>query len=123
MYNNFSDIKKYRKAISKNDNTMKNIITNNNFKKVSLNNRVIQKSHRFFNNRLNKEELGVSDQYNSGRCWIFAFTNMIQRHMLKKYQIKDFNISHVYLAFWDKFEKSHTFLKRIEETKKKTIIR
>lgn len=121
MYNNFSDIKKYRNSITQKDNTMKNIITNNNFKKISLNNKVVQKSHHFYNNRLNKDELGVSDQHNSGRCWIFAFTNMIQRHMLKKYKIKEFNISHTYLSFWDKFEKCHTYLKRIEETKKLDI--
>jgi bleomycin hydrolase len=117
MYNKLSDIKNYEKAITKYDNTMKNIITNDNFGKVSLNNRVLQKSHYFFNHKLDKKELSPVDQMNSGRCWIFAFTNMIQRHMLNKYKIEKFNISHVYISFWDKFEKCHTFLKRIEETK------
>ena len=68
MYNNFSDIKKYRNSITKKDNTMKNIITNNNFKKISLNNKVVQKSHHFYNNRLNKDELGASNQHNSGKA-------------------------------------------------------
>ena len=121
MYNKFKDIEKYKKSLSKKEVTMKNIVTNNNLKKVSLNNKVVQKSHRFFNKRLDKDELGVSNQFNSGRCWIFSFTNMIQRHMLKKYKIKHFNISHVYLSFWDKFEKCHTYLKRIEKTKHKPL--
>nr|QFG75057.1 MAG: peptidase C1-like family protein [Megaviridae environmental sample] len=118
MYNKLSDIKNYDRGITNHDNTMKNIVANNHLGKISLNNRVLQKSHFFFNHRLDKKELGVSDQSQSGRCWIYSFTNMIQRHMLNKYEIEKFDISHIYITFWDKFEKCHTFLKRIEENKK-----
>ena len=46
MYNNFSDIKKYRKALSKTDNTMKNIITNNSigFKGYTISDAIVMQN-------------------------------------------------------------------------------
>jgi bleomycin hydrolase len=55
-------------------------------------------------------ETTITDQHNSGRCWIFAFLNVIRIPMIKKYKLKDFEFSQNYLFFYDKLEKANYFL-------------
>jgi bleomycin hydrolase len=50
-----------------------------------------------------------TDQKNSGRCWIFAGLNVLRTPMLKKYT-DDFQYSQNYIAFWDKLQRTNTFL-------------
>lgn len=57
--------------------------------------------------------LPVENQQQSGRCWIFAATNMIREQIAKKLNLEDFSISNSYLAFWDKIERSNFFLESI----------
>lgn len=52
----------------------------------------------------------VADQKHSGRCWLFAATNVLREHIGKKLGIENFELSQSYLAFWDKFERCNYFL-------------
>ena len=54
--------------------------------------------------------MDVTDQQSSGRCWLFAATNVLREHIGKKLNIENFELSQSYLAFWDKFERSNYFL-------------
>ncbi len=54
--------------------------------------------------------MDVTDQARSGRCWLFAATNVLREHIGKKLHIENFELSQSYLAFWDKFERSNYFL-------------
>jgi len=55
----------------------------------------------------------ISNQKSTGRCWLFAALNTIRPEIVKKNKLKDFEFSHIYLAFWDKMEKANTFYERI----------
>ncbi len=57
--------------------------------------------------------LPVTNQERSGRCWIFAGCNIIREEIAKKYNLKDFELSENYIAFYDKLEKCNYLLENI----------
>jgi bleomycin hydrolase len=66
---------------------------------------------RTFKFRLDPHVLPVNNQQNSGRCWIFSFTNMIRRKLIKYYKLDpSFNLSTKFILFWDRLEKINALL-------------
>lgn len=59
--------------------------------------------------------LPVTAQKNSGRCWIFAGLNVLREVIAKKYNLKDFELSQNYTAFYDKLEKINYFIESIDD--------
>ncbi len=68
----------------------------------------------FFKYRVNVK--GITNQYSSGRCWMFTSTNALRPIVMEKYSVNSFNFSHSYLFFWDILEKSNLFLENIIAT-------
>ena len=60
--------------------------------------------------------LEVTNQMNSGRCWLFAATNVVREAIARELNLEKFELSQSYLAFWDKFERANYFLESILET-------
>ena len=60
--------------------------------------------------------LDVTNQQASGRCWLFAATNVLREKIAKDLNLDAFELSQSYLAFWDKFERANYFLESILET-------
>lgn len=58
----------------------------------------------------------VSNQKQSGRCWMFAALNTFRHKMIDSFQLKDFELSQNYTFFWDKYEKSNYFYENILAT-------
>lgn len=54
--------------------------------------------------------LKATDQKNSGRCWIFAGTNVLREIVAKKINVEEFELSQNYVAFFDKLEKTNYLL-------------
>lgn len=65
---------------------------------------------------VNIETLEVADQKASGRCWLFAATNVLRERIAKKCNMEKFELSQSYLAFYDKFERCNYFLESVLET-------
>lgn len=51
----------------------------------------------------------VTNQKQSGRCWLFSLVNTLRHQFAAKYKVKDFNLSQKYLFFWDKIERANIF--------------
>ena len=47
------------------------------------------------------DDWSVTNQKRSGRCWIFAGTNLLRVGAMKKMNLKDFEFSQSYIFFWD----------------------
>lgn len=62
------------------------------------------------------DEWTVTDQKQSGRCWLFAGLNLLRVGAMKKMGLKDFEFSQNFVQFWDQFEKSNYFLEAIIDT-------
>lgn len=65
---------------------------------------------------LELKTLPVTNQKASGRCWLFAATNVLREKIAKDLNMKNFELSQAYLAFWDKFERCNFMLESIIET-------
>lgn len=59
---------------------------------------------------LELETRGVTNQKKSGRCWMYAAMNIMREIVAEKCNLKEFELSGNYLAFWDKLEKCNDFL-------------
>ncbi|KAK5660682.1 hypothetical protein OQA88_12046 [Cercophora sp. LCS_1] len=69
-----------------------------------------------FNVKIPFEGGPITNQRNSGRCWLFASTNVFRVALMQKYGLDSFELSQAYLFFWDKLEKSNWFLEQIIST-------
>lgn len=58
----------------------------------------------------------VSNQHQTGRCWIHAGFHFLKTWFLKEYGLNDFHFSCNYLAFYDLLEKANYFLEMILDT-------
>lgn len=61
------------------------------------------------------QTLPVTNQAKSGRCWIFAGLNFIREKVANKYNLKSFEFSQNYIAFYDKLEKINYFIESIDD--------
>ena len=61
--------------------------------------------------------LPATNQKSSGRCWIFAGCNVLREAIAKKYDLKNFELSQNYIAFYDKLEKCNFLIESLIELK------
>jgi bleomycin hydrolase len=66
-----------------------------------------------FNVRIPHEGTPVTNQRSSGRCWLFATTNVFRIAYMARYNLAEFELSQAYLFFWDKLEKANYFLETV----------
>lgn len=58
----------------------------------------------------------ITNQKQSGRCWMFAALNTMRFRVMKKLGLKTFELSQAYPLFYDKLEKANYFLENILKT-------
>ena len=63
----------------------------------------------------------VTNQQNSGRCWLFAGLNLLRAGAMKKMNLKEFEFSQNWAMFWDKLERANYFLEAIIETADRSV--
>ncbi|MBQ6731308.1 MAG: C1 family peptidase [Bacilli bacterium] len=68
-----------------------------------------------FNFDINIKTLPAANQKASGRCWIFAATNVCREIVAAKCNLSNFELSQSYLAFYDRLEKSNYLLESVIE--------
>ena len=66
-----------------------------------------------FNFDINIKTLPAANQKASGRCWIFAATNVCREIVAAKCNLSNFELSQSYLAFYDRLEKSNYLLEAV----------
>jgi len=86
-------------------------IYNNPIYQLSINKEIIIDNPFIFNHEVSGD-FKITNQKNSGRCWLFATLNMIRFLACKSWQIdtKELEFSQSYLFFWDKYERYHRYL-------------
>jgi bleomycin hydrolase len=102
--------------IKKTNKVLKNVNTKSDFKKLILKSDYIQNNKQVFKKVIDVNA-NITNQKNSGRCWLFAFLNIIRFKMIKKYKLQpDFELSQNFLFFYDKLEKANYYLNYILES-------
>ncbi|MEE8575963.1 MAG: C1 family peptidase [candidate division Zixibacteria bacterium] len=93
---------------------MQNAVTVTTINKLALNRAVVTGIDNSFSCKL--DDWAVTNQKNSGRCWMFAGTNLLRVGAMKKMNLKEFEFSQSYVFFWDKIERANYFLESIIDT-------
>ena len=60
---------------------------------------------------------GITNQYQSGRCWIFTGLNVLRAKMIDEQNLETMEFSQNYIFFYDQLEKSNLFLQAVIDTK------
>ncbi|UYM04759.1 C1 family peptidase [Solicola gregarius] len=98
---------------------MQNAVTKTSVNDVALDRRVVTGIDHSVSNLL--DDWDATDQKQSGRCWLFAGTNLLRAGAASKLGVKDFEFSQNYLLFWDKFEKANHWLESILATAERDV--
>ena len=94
-------------------------VVNNGVQKASFNSEGIRDLNRTFSIEIPTDN--VTDQKQSGRCWLFAALNVLRHKFAKQYHAKNFTFSQSYLFFWDRIERANIFFNHILETADKPV--
>ena len=60
---------------------------------------------------------GITDQHQSGRCWLFTGLNVLRAKMISDLDLGELTFSHNYLFFYDQLGKCNLFLQAVIDTK------
>jgi len=94
----------------KTNKVLKNVNTKSHFKNLVVKSDYQQNKKQVFKKVIDVEAT-ITDQKETGRCWLFAFLNIIRFKMIKKYNLlPSFEFSQNYLFFYDKLEKANYYL-------------
>ncbi|MFQ3624826.1 C1 family peptidase [Lactobacillus johnsonii] len=94
-------------------------VVNNGVQKASFNGEGIRDLNRTFSIEIPTDN--VTDQKQSGRCWLFAALNVLRHKFAKQYHAKNFTFSQSSLFFWDRIERANIFFNHILETADKPV--
>lgn len=104
-------LNKYKNKFNKKakNKILQNAITKNGIINASYNTFEVSKLQNIFNVEV-KDMVSVTNQKQSGRCWMFASLNIIRPIIAKNLGTKDIDLSFTYLFFYDKLEKANNLL-------------
>ncbi len=93
---------------------MKPVFAKNNMGSMAYVTEKAKKMQFFFNHEV--KTMTATNQKSSGRCWLFAATNVLREIVGKKLNVEQFELSQSWLAFWDKFERVNYYIEAIADT-------
>lgn len=94
-------------------NIMQNVLSKNQITKtIKINDTRIYNRHNF---EINIPTMKATNQFSSGRCWIFAGLNLLREIIAKKLNVDNFELSQNFTGFYDKLEKINYVLENIIE--------
>ena len=89
-------------------------VTNCGVVKAATNNEIFRQDRHQFS--ISLEQGKITNQKQSGRCWMFAALNTMRFAVMQKLNLATFELSQNYTLFYDKLEKANYFLESILET-------
>ncbi len=95
---------------------IRNAVSMNSIRKLSANQDDMSAPDTWFSHKVKSS--GITDQQQSGRCWLFTGTNVIRAQVMKRTGMTNFHFSQNYTFFYDQLEKSNLFLQGIIDTRK-----
>jgi bleomycin hydrolase len=78
---------------------------------ATINSKRLNEIDYIFLNSIKKKCTKSTNQGRSGRCWMFSGLNMFRHFVIKALNMNNFEFSETYLFFWDKFERSNSYLR------------
>jgi bleomycin hydrolase len=88
-----------------------NAVTRNNVDDIALDHHILFGTDHSFSIAL--DDWGVTDQKQTGRCWMFAGLNLLRFAARRTLGVKEFEFSQNFVMFWDKLERSNYFFEAV----------
>jgi bleomycin hydrolase len=88
-----------------------NAVTRNSLDDIAVDQRVVFALDHTFSTSL--DDWGVTDQKQTGRCWMFAGLNLLRFSARRALGVKEFEFSQNFVMFWDKLERANYFFEAI----------
>ena len=98
---------------------MQNAVTQTPVDDIALDRGVLTAIDRSVSHHL--DDWKVTNQQQSGRCWLFAGLNLLRVGAARELGIKDFEFSQNHLMWWDKFERANYFLEAVIDTSAREV--
>ncbi len=97
------------------EKALRNAISANDINKLAVQQGIEATYDYYFSNEVPSK--GVTDQVQSGRCWLFTGLNVLRADLIERYNLGAFKFSHNYNFFWDQLEKCNLFLQGVIDTR------
>lgn len=117
-FDEIADFQKNYQADARNHVAEMATVTNG-VQQASFNTEAVRDINRTFSIEIPTD--AVTNQKQSGRCWLFAALNVMRHQFAKKYHAKNFVFSQAYLFFWDRIERANIYFDHILETADKPV--
>ncbi|WP_249416692.1 aminopeptidase C [Streptomyces sp. TS71-3] len=98
---------------------MQNAVTQTPVDDVALDRRVLTGIDHSVSHHL--DDWKVTNQKQSGRCWMFAGLNLLRVGAARKLGVRDFEFSQNHLLWWDKLERANYVLEAVIETSDRDV--
>ena len=97
------------------DKALRNALNATSIKALSLNAENAPMIDTEFSDKVKTK--GITDQKQSGRCWLFTGLNVLRAAAIDKHDLDKLVFSQNYLFFYDQLEKANLFLQAIIDTR------
>src|SRR5207245_10542123 len=91
-----------------------NAVTRTSLDELALNHPVAFGTDPSFS--ISLDDWGVTDQKQTGRCWMFAGLNLLRFAARRSLGVKEFEFSQNFVMFWDKIERANYCFEAIVES-------
>ena len=117
----FEDLKRFSRSFNEDTKNVLalNAVTENGIAAVALSRKEVDRQDFTFSDLI--ESPDATNQERSGRCWLFSGLSMLALRVMKKLNLKTFELSEIYQMFWDKLEKANYFMETIIETRQEPL--
>lgn len=93
---------------------LRNAVAGSDIDKLARNADALNNFDTHFSHKV--ESKGITDQKQSGRCWLFTGLNVLRAQMMDANDMPELELSQNYNFFFDQLEKSNLFLQGIIDT-------
>ena len=101
------------------DKALRNAISANDVRLLAVNRDNLAGMDTHFSHKVDSK--GITDQLQSGRCWLFTGLNVLRAKMMARHHLSSCEFSQAYCFFWDQLEKSNLFLQGIIDTRERPL--
>ena len=97
------------------DKAARNALSSTPINTLAMNGENLAMIDTHFSHRVRTK--GITNQYQSGRCWLFTGLNVLRAKMIDDLELPGLVFSHNYLFFYDQLEKCNLFLQGVIDTR------
>ena len=99
------------------DKALKNALAGTPINTLAINSDNASMMDTHFSDKV--ETKGITDQKQSGRCWLFTGLNVLRAQAIATHNLPELTLSQGYVFFYDQLEKANLFLQCVIDTRKK----